>query len=150
MPENNQLLSVESQLVGIPLQEYTAGPGIVVDSVNKTISVDRTWQDITSQFTWQNVSDNKVKSLYCPALKLLFMQGYVQINVGTTASTICTFPSNLKSSIKLNEIGILSTLEEKHGVLSTNNELNSFTFKWITQPSNKYAGFYLMIPVEEV
>lgn len=38
MPENNQLLSVEGQLVGIPLQEYTAGPGIVVDNVNKVIS----------------------------------------------------------------------------------------------------------------
>lgn len=38
MPENNQILSVEGQLVGIPLQEYTAGPGIVVDNVNKVIS----------------------------------------------------------------------------------------------------------------
>lgn len=150
MPENNNIMSLEGQLVGIPLQEYTAGPGIVVDNVNKVISVDRTWQDITSQFTWQNVADNKVKSLYCPALKLLFMQGYVQINVGNTSTTICTFPSNLKSSIKLNEIGILSTLEEKHGVLSTNDECDVLKFKWITQPTNKYAGFYLMIPVEEI
>jgi hypothetical protein len=150
MPENNNIMSVEGQLVGIPVQEYTAGPGIVVDNVNKVISVDRTWQDITSQFTWQNVSDNKVRILYCPALKLLFMQGYVQINVSTTATTICTFPNNLKSSIKLTEIGIPSTLEEKHGVVSTNDGLDSLTFKWITQPSNKYAGVYLMFPVEEV
>ena len=42
MPENNQILSVEGQLVGIPLQEYTAGPGIVVDNVNKVIKVDET------------------------------------------------------------------------------------------------------------
>ena len=150
MPENNQILSVEGQLVGIPLQEYTAGPGIVVDSVNKVISVDRTWQDITSQFTWQNTVDNHIRSLYCPALKLLFMQGYAQVNVGTTLTAICTFPSNLKSTIKLTEIGIPSTLEEKHGVVSTNDGLNVLNFKWITQPSNKYAGFYLVFPVEEV
>lgn len=35
----NEILSVEGQLVGIPLQEYTAGPGIVVDNVDKVIKV---------------------------------------------------------------------------------------------------------------
>ena len=39
MPENNQILSVEGQLVGIPLQEYTAGDGIDIDNVNKVVSV---------------------------------------------------------------------------------------------------------------
>lgn len=38
MPENNQILSIEGQLVGIPVQEYTAGTGIVVDNVNKVIT----------------------------------------------------------------------------------------------------------------
>lgn len=48
MPENNQILSVEGQLVGIPLQEYTAGPGIVVDNVNKVIRVDDTVTVLTT------------------------------------------------------------------------------------------------------
>ncbi len=48
MPENNQILSVEGQLVGIPLQEYTAGPGIVVDNVNKVIKVDNAVTNITT------------------------------------------------------------------------------------------------------
>ena len=48
MPENNQILSVEGQLVGIPLQEYTAGPGIVVDNVNKVIKVDDTVTVLTT------------------------------------------------------------------------------------------------------
>jgi hypothetical protein len=38
MPESNEILSVEGQLVGIPLQEYTAGTGIAVDNLNKVIS----------------------------------------------------------------------------------------------------------------
>ena len=48
MPENNQILSVEGQLVGIPLQEYTAGPGIVVDNVNKVIKVDNAVTNLTT------------------------------------------------------------------------------------------------------
>ena len=40
MPEIN---SVAGQLVGIPMgQVYTAGPGIKIDNVNKTVSVDET------------------------------------------------------------------------------------------------------------
>lgn len=38
MPENNQILSVEGQLIGIPLQEYTAGDGISIDAVNKVVT----------------------------------------------------------------------------------------------------------------
>jgi hypothetical protein len=38
MPENNNIMSVEGQLVGIPLQEYTAGPGIEIDNVNKVVT----------------------------------------------------------------------------------------------------------------
>lgn len=48
MPENNNIMSLEGQLVGIPLQEYTAGPGIVVDNVNKVISVDNSVTVLTT------------------------------------------------------------------------------------------------------
>ena len=38
-----QINSVAGQLVGIPVgQVYTAGPGIKIDNVNKTVSVDET------------------------------------------------------------------------------------------------------------
>ena len=57
MPENNQILSVEGQLVGIPLQEYTAGPGIVVDNVNKVIKADNTVTVLT------NLSDIGTKAV---------------------------------------------------------------------------------------
>ena len=45
---SNEMMSVEGQLVGIPLQEYTAGPGIVVDNVNKVISVDNSVTVLTT------------------------------------------------------------------------------------------------------
>ena len=46
MPEIN---SVAGQLVGIPMgQVYTAGPGIKIDNVNKTVSVDNTVTAITT------------------------------------------------------------------------------------------------------
>ena len=46
MPEIN---SVAGQLVGVPVgQVYTAGPGIKIDNVNKTVSVDNTVTAITT------------------------------------------------------------------------------------------------------
>ena len=36
------LLSVQGQLVGIPVEEYTGVSGIIVDPVNKTIRPDET------------------------------------------------------------------------------------------------------------
>lgn len=48
MPENNNIMSLEGQLVGIPLQEYTAGPGIKIDNVNKVISVDNSVAVLTT------------------------------------------------------------------------------------------------------
>jgi len=36
------LLSVQGQLVGIPVEEYTGVSGIIVDPVNKTIRLDET------------------------------------------------------------------------------------------------------------
>ena len=90
MPENNQILSVAGQLVGIPLQEYTAGPGIVVDNVNKTISVGITWEDVTSQVTVNTslVTSGSMSFYYCKALKLISIIGEVLIVGGGTLYTL--------------------------------------------------------------
>ena len=45
----SEVLSVQGQLVGIPVEKYTGVSGIVVDPVNKTIRPDETvlWTDST-------------------------------------------------------------------------------------------------------
>lgn len=54
MPEIN---SVAGQLVGIPVGEvYTAGKGIKIDNVNKVVSVDDEWEDVSDQFTKVNTN----------------------------------------------------------------------------------------------
>ena len=55
---SEQINSVAGQLVGIPVgQVYTAGKGIVIDNVNKTVRTDKTvlWSNNNPQYT----SDNK-------------------------------------------------------------------------------------------
>lgn len=146
----DDVISVETPV------DIVAGPGIVIDNPDgNTLRVSQStfgaWQDISNQFTWaSNVSDNHITCLYNSSLKLLYLQGYAQINVGTSNTQIGTLPNNLKTIAKVVEVGTPSTLEEKHGVLSTNDARDTLMFKWITQPSNKYAGVLLITPVEEI
>lgn len=39
MPENNQILSVEGQLVGMPLATYTGSNGVAVDNTNYVVGM---------------------------------------------------------------------------------------------------------------
>ena len=138
------------------LVDIVAGPGIVIDNPDgNTLRVSQStfgaWENITNQFTWEsNATDNGVRCLYNSTLKLLWMQGYVHLNVGTTLTKVCTLPSSMKTQLRLSELSMASTLEEKHGLLSTNLDRTALHFKWITVPSNKYVGFFLICPMEEV
>ena len=47
----NEINAVAGQLWGVPVgQVYTAGPGVVIDNVHKTVRVDETvlWEDLTN------------------------------------------------------------------------------------------------------
>jgi hypothetical protein len=147
---SDQVLQVEAPV------DIVAGPGIVIDNPDgNTLRVSQStfgaWENITNQFTWEsNATDNGVRCLYNTTLKLLWMQGYVHLNVGTSSTKVCTLPSSMKTQVRLTELSMASTLEEKHGLLSTNNDRTELHFKWITVPSNKYVGFFLICPMEEV
>ena len=136
--------------------DIVAGPGIVIDNPDgNTLRVSQStfgaWENITDQFTWaSNATDNGVRCLYNTTLKLLWMQGYVHLNVGTSSTKVCTLPSSMKTQLRITELSMASTLEEKHGLLSTNNDRTELHFKWVTVPSNKYVGFFLICPMEEV
>lgn len=146
---DDQVLQVEAPV------DIVAGPGIVIDNPDgNTLRVSQStfgaWENITNQFTWaSNATDNGVRCLYNSTLKLLWMQGYVHLDVGTSSTKVCTLPSSMKTQLKIAELSMASTLEEKHGLLSTNNDRTELHFKWITVPSNKYVGFFLICPMEE-
>jgi hypothetical protein len=97
MPENNQLLSVEGQLVGIPVQEYTAGPGIVVDNVNKVVSTkDNNWIDVKSEVNYNTnaIQSGSFSIYYNPFLKMVWVSCDVQIKAGQY--NIMTWTDRLK------------------------------------------------------
>ena len=88
MPEIN---SVCGQLVGVPVgQVYTAGAGVVIDNVNKVISVGITWEDVTGQVTVNTslVTAGAMHFYYCKALKLIAIIGEVLIIGGGTLYTL--------------------------------------------------------------
>ena len=97
MPENNQILSVEGQLVGIPVQEYTAGPGIVVDNVNHTITFDvGQWEDVATeaQYNTDAVNAGGFQIKYNALLKLVSVSCDVNLKAG--ALNIFTWSNRLK------------------------------------------------------
>lgn len=97
MPENNNIMSLEGQLVGIPLQEYTAGPGIVVDSTNKTITFDSgTWEDVSTEANYNTSAINAghFDLFYNANLKLIMLSADVNVKAGSL--TFFTWTNRLK------------------------------------------------------
>lgn len=93
----NEIMSVEGQLVGIPLQEYTAGPGIVVDNVNHIITFDvGQWEDVATeaQYNTGAVSNGGFQIKYNALLKLLSVSCDVNLKAG--AQNIFTWSNRLK------------------------------------------------------
>jgi hypothetical protein len=97
MSQSNELASVEGQLVGIPLQEYTAGPGIVVDNTNKTITFDSgTWEDVSTEANYNTnaVNTGHFELFYNANLKLIMLS--VDANVKAGNLTFFTWTERLK------------------------------------------------------
>lgn len=87
-------MSVEGQLVGIPLQEYTAGPGIVVDNVNKTISAKHWAKTVSNPFSL--------------VVANTYVQGTLTIVDGTIAIASLNFNPMLKMTIGTSWANVLT------------------------------------------
>lgn len=97
MSQPNELASVEGQLVGIPLQEYTAGPGIVVDNVNHTITFDvGQWEDVATeaQYNTSAINSGGFQIKYNALLKLVSVSCDVNLKAG--AQNIFIWSNRLK------------------------------------------------------
>jgi len=93
----NEIMSVEGQLVGIPLQEYTAGPGIVVDNVNHTITFDvGQWEDVSeeAQYNTSAINNGGFQIKYNALLKLVSVT--CDVNVKAGALNFFTWSNRLK------------------------------------------------------
>lgn len=92
MPEIN---SVAGQLVGIPVgQVYTAGKGIKIDNVNKVVSVDITWTNVSSEVTTgAAVTGGSWKFYYNNALRLIAIVGENHVQA---AGAVYTLPEKYR------------------------------------------------------
>lgn len=92
MPEIN---SVAGQLVGIPMgQVYTAGPGVKIDNVNKVVSVDITWTDVSSEITVSAaVTGGEWRFYYNKALRMIAIMGESHVQ---SAGAVYSLPSKYR------------------------------------------------------
>ena len=129
MPESNEIMSVEGQLVGIPLQEYTAGPGIVVDNVNHTITFDvGQWEDVATeaQYNTDAVNAGGFQIKYNALLKLVSVSCDVNLKAG--ALNIFTWSNRLKPVATQFALGNGLTLYVSQTTL---NQPSSATSRWV-------------------
>ncbi len=94
MPENNNIMSLEGQLVGLPLAGPESFSAQQLDYLKRALGVE--WQDITADAITS--SNTGIKLLYCPALNQCMLT-YIEtktLNVGTT--TIGTVASAYRPS----------------------------------------------------
>lgn len=80
MAENNQMMSVEGQLVGMPLAGPESFSQQQLDYLKRALGFE--WQDITSTMT--GTSDT-TKLIYCPATKVCVLT--VIRNISITSNT---------------------------------------------------------------
>lgn len=87
--------SVAGQLVGIPVgQVYTAGPGIKIDNVNKVVSVDITWTDVSSEITASAaVTGGAWKFYYSKALRMIAIIGEAHVQ---DSGAVYTLPAKYR------------------------------------------------------
>lgn len=89
----SEILSVEGQLVGIPVEKYTGVSGIVVDPVNKTITLDEHYYDgynATSGGVLKALSNANIVVSTCHAIKvgnIISIYGAIDTNAAITIAS---------------------------------------------------------------
>lgn len=96
MPENNQIMSMEGQLVGMPLAGPESFSQQQLDYLKRALGFE--WQDITSTMT--NTS-NTTKLIYCPATKVCVLTVISTRNINTGIVTIGTIAEAYRPSTSI-------------------------------------------------
>lgn len=96
----NEINAVAGQLWGVPVgQVYTAGPGIVIDNVHKTVRVGTLeWEDVTSTMTGTSAT---TKLIYCPATKVCVLTVVSTRNISTGAVSIGTLAADYRPATSI-------------------------------------------------
>ena len=95
----SEVLSVQGQLVGIPVEKYTGVSGIVVDPVNKTNGTDgNTWIDVRDEVNYNTnlINAGGFRIYYNPFLKLVSLTCDVNVKAGSVGDRIMTWTNRLK------------------------------------------------------
>lgn len=90
----NEIMSVEGQLVGMPLAGPESFSQQQLDYLKRALGVE--WQDITSDAITS--SNTGIKLLYCPALKQCMLTYVETKNLSANTNTIGTVASGYRPS----------------------------------------------------
>ena len=94
MPENNQILSVSGQLVGLPLAGPESFSQQQLDYLRTALGLG-TWTDVTSEITKSNttITGGSITFLYNKAMKLISLIGEIRVQ---GAGDVYTLPEKYR------------------------------------------------------